>query len=323
MLDDVVGYLACPYCGGALRRTDESLRCGAGHAFDIARQGYVSLLPAGAKGGAGDTTAMVAARAAFLAAGHFADLAVEVAATVAEVAGDSVAGRGAEVAGGAPGRVAGVGAAGDAPGCVADVGAGTGYFLAAVLDRLPERLGLALDASKAALRQAAPAHPRLGAVGCDVWQRLPVADGAAVAALSVFAPRNGAELRRILRPGGRLVVVTPRPDHLQELVGPLGLLSVDERKDERLAGKLDGYFALAARRAHAWRPSLARAEAGTLAAMGPSAWHLDPQALADRVSGLPTVVPVTLAVTISVYDVRAPAEDPRGPGRGVSASRST
>jgi 23S rRNA (guanine745-N1)-methyltransferase len=302
VLDDVIRYLACPYCGGALRRAGGSLRCGAGHTFDVARQGYVSLLPAGAKGGGGDTAAMVAARARFLAAGHFAALAAELAASVA--AQDA--------------------AAGAAAGCVADVGAGTGYYLAAVLDRLPERRGLALDVSKPALRQAARAHPRLGAVGCDVWRQLPVTGGAAVAALSVFAPRNGAELSRILHPDGRLVVVTPQPRHLGELIGPLGLISVDQRKDERLAGKLDGYFELAQRREHVTTLSLTRDEAGAVASMGPSSWHLDAATLAARLSGLPAEVPVTLAVTISVYGVRAPADDPRGPGRdGAAASRST
>ncbi|HEX4061674.1 MAG TPA: 23S rRNA methyltransferase [Streptosporangiaceae bacterium] len=303
MLDDVIRYLACPYCADALRRDGGSLRCAAGHTFDIARQGYVSLLPAGSKGGGGDTAAMVSARAGFLAAGHFATLAEDLAKTV--LANTVLA------------------ATGDAPGCVADAGAGTGYFLAAVLDRLPGRVGLALDVSKPALRQAARAHPRLGAIGCDVWQRLPVADGAALAALSVFAPRNGAELRRILHPDGRLIVVTPQPGHLRELVGPLGLLSVDRHKDERLAGQLAGYFAATARSEHVTRLSLTRAEAGALAAMGPSAWHLDEATLAGRLAGLAARVHVTLAVTITVYSVRAPVDDPRGPGREAIPKRST
>src|SRR5688572_30940209 len=41
------------------------------------------------------------------------------------------------------------------PGCILDLGAGTGWYLARVLDRLPGRIGLALDLSKHALRRAA------------------------------------------------------------------------------------------------------------------------------------------------------------------------
>ncbi len=152
MLAEVIRYLECPYCGAGMADAGAALRCGRGHAFDIARQGYASLLPAGAKGGGGDTAAMVQARADFLAAGHFASLADDLARVAEEVAGS--------------GRV---------PCCLVDVGAGTGYYLAAVLGRLPERAGLALDISKFAVRKAARAHPRIGAVACDAWRRLPVA----------------------------------------------------------------------------------------------------------------------------------------------------
>ena len=179
MLDAVIRYLACPHCGAGLASDGTgALRCRSGHAFDIARQGYASLLPAGASGGRGDTAAMVRARADFLASGHFASLA------------------------GWP-RWWLTWCRRRPAGCVADVGAGTGYYLAAVLDRLPGLSGLALDASKFAVRKAARAHQRIGAVACDAWRRLPVADSAAAAVLNVFAPRNAAELRRILHPAGR------------------------------------------------------------------------------------------------------------------------
>jgi 23S rRNA (guanine745-N1)-methyltransferase len=302
VLDDAIPYLTCPYCGAGLRRAGGSLRCPAAHTFDIARQGYVSLLPAGATGGAGDSAAMVQARAGFLAAGHFAPLAAELAGMVAGELSGAAAGR-------EPAGQAGV------PGCVADAGAGTGYFLAAVLDRCPGRAGLALDVSKFALRRAARAHPRIGAAGCDVWRRLPVADGAAAAALSVFAPRNGAELRRILHPRGRLLVVTPQPGHLGELIGPLGLLTVDRHKDERLAGQLGSYFAVTARRSHVRQLRLAHPEVAALVAMGPSARHVDAGAVAARLARLPDPVPVTLAVTLQVYKVRAPVVAPGGPQR--------
>ncbi len=285
MLDDVLGYLRCPHCGGALAVAGTSLRCGTGHSFDIARQGYVSLLPAGSPGGAGDTAEMVRARRDFLAAGHFAAIAAALAAAAADYSPAEEEPR-------------------QVTGCVADVGAGTGYFLAAVLDRLPHHHGLALDVSKHALRVAARAHPRIGAVGCDAWRPLPVDDAAAGLALNVFAPRDGAELHRILRPDGCLLVVTPAAGHLAELIGPLGLLSVDERKQERLAGKLGPYFDLVGEQEHGGELSLDHTAVGALVAMGPSARHAEPEVMAARIAGLAEPVAVTLAVTLSVLRPR-------------------
>jgi 23S rRNA (guanine745-N1)-methyltransferase len=280
VLDDVVGYLRCPHCGAGLTRTGGSLRCPAGHSFDIARQGYVSLLQPGVAGAAGDTAAMVRARREFLATGHFAPIA----AALADAAAASVAGL--------------------SSGCVVDVGAGTGYYLAAVLARLPGHAGVALDVSRHALRAAARAHRRIGAVGCDAWRPLPVADSAAGLVLNVFAPRDGAELRRILRPDGRLLLITPAADHLSELTGPLGLLHVDERKRDRLTGKLGPHLDLIAERECRGVMSLDKAAVAALAAMGPTAWHTRPDATAGPIARLPEPVAVTLAVTVSVLQPR-------------------
>ncbi len=284
MLDDVLGWLRCPHCGRQLTRAGGSLRCGAGHSFDIARRGYVSLLQPGARGG-GDTAAMVRAREEFLATGHFAPVAAALADAAAAATGRETR----------PSRE---------PGCVLDAGAGTGYYLAAVLDRLPGLAGLALDASGHALRRAARAHPRIGAVGCDAWRPLPVADAAADVVLNVFAPRHGAELRRVLRPGGRLLVVTPAADHLAELTGPLGLLSVDERKRERLADNLGPSFDLVAEREHRGAMTLSHQEMAALAAMGPSSWHASQAATAERVASLPDPLTVTRAVSLMVLRPR-------------------
>ncbi len=279
MLDGVIQYLACPHCRAAMSREGSSLRCRSGHVFDIARQGYVSLLAAGTRPDMGDTADMVRARASFLSAGHFA----AVAEGLAEAASDALA-------------------AGSPEGCVVDAGAGTGYYLAKVLDRLPDRVGLALDASKTALRAAARAHDRAGAVGCDVWNRLPVADNAAVLALNVFAPRNGAEFRRVLRgPAARLLVVAPNRDHLAELIGVLGLLTVDEHKEERLERTLRPHFELVERRAIGKTLRLAHSDVAAAIAMGPSAWHADKTALANLIGDLPDPAPVTVSVTLSVF----------------------
>jgi 23S rRNA (guanine745-N1)-methyltransferase len=136
VLDDVVGWLRCPHCGGRLARADGSLRCAAKHTFDIARQGYVSLLQPGASGGAGDTAEMVRARNAFLATGHFAPIAAALADAAAPVAIATATPDG----GPAPDAA---GASPPAEPCRV-VGAGTGYYLAVVLDRVAEAAGLAL-----------------------------------------------------------------------------------------------------------------------------------------------------------------------------------
>ena len=104
--------LTCPVCGGVLHREERSLRCGAGHCYDIARQGYVNLLRSNQSKSKrhGDDKRMVAARTAFLDAGYYAPLRDAVAAAAAEFT------------------------AGDAD--VLDAGCGEGYYTAQVLHTL-------------------------------------------------------------------------------------------------------------------------------------------------------------------------------------------
>jgi 23S rRNA (guanine745-N1)-methyltransferase len=282
VLDDVVPFLACPHCGQGLSLGDGMLRCSTGHAFEVARHGYVSLLHgSGARRAAGDTLAMVRAREEFLGAGHLAALSRHIAAAAATAV--------------------------DGPaetGCVVDAGAGTGHHLASVLGRLPHRAGLALDASRHALRRALRAHPRIGAVLCDVWRPLPVRDGAAALVMNVFAPRNAAEMRRVLRPAGALLTVTPTGRHLHELVTGLGLLTVDERKQDRLSAQLGPHFELAARETHEELLLLDHRGVEAVVGMGPNAWHTDAAGLRRRIAGMPEPLSVTLSVTVSVHRCR-------------------
>ncbi|WP_431945415.1 putative RNA methyltransferase [Micromonospora marina] len=283
MDDSILARLRCPVCAEPLAETiagtARALRCPRGHSFDIARQGYVNLL-AGRAPHTGDSTEMVAARAGFLAAGHYDTVAAALATTAV--------------------RVAGV----DPYPLVVDAGAGTGHYLAAVLAALPGAAGLALDVSKPALRRAARAHPRAAAALADTWRRLPLADRSTAVLLNVFAPRNGPEFHRVLDPGGALLVVTPAADHLTELVDALDLLRVDPDKADRVAGSLGGHFAEESATEHRARLALTRAEVTTLVGMGPSAWHADPRRLAARIAALPDPVPVTLSVRLGVHRPR-------------------
>lgn len=237
----------------------------------------MSLLTGNALTANADTAAMVQARAAFLGAGHYGPLA----------------------------RALGSAAAERCPGaeCVLDAGAGTGYYLGAVLDALPGAYGLGLDVSKFAARRLARAHPRAGAATWDVWQPLPVRDGAADVLLNVFAPRNGAEFRRVLRPGGLLLVVTPTERHLAELREHAGLLQIDTAKEDRLHRVLaaDGHFVRESAEPLEYAVTLEAADVERLVSMGPAAHHLSGDEIAERAAALETPAGVTASFLVSVY----------------------
>ncbi|XTZ17737.1 putative RNA methyltransferase [Micromonospora echinospora] len=292
MHPDLLPHLRCPVCGQPMHQADaappRALRCPAGHSFDIARQGYVNLLT-GRAPHVGDTAEMIAAREEFLAAGHYDPFSAALATAAARAVPRPVRsgdGAGEPVA---------------YPDLVVDAGAGTGRYLAAVLDAVPTAVGLALDVSKPALRRAARAHPRAGAAVCDTWGRLPLADATVAVLVNVFAPRNGPEFCRVLRPDGALLVVTPTAEHLVELVDRLGLLRVDPTKGARVAGSLAGHFELIGQSTHRHRLQLTREEVRTLVGMGPSAWHSDPTRLTARIAALPEPVTVTAAVRLTRY----------------------
>ncbi|MFL6115119.1 MAG: putative RNA methyltransferase [Catenulispora sp.] len=262
MISDVLDWLSCPHCATALIGADDAgsgsrLLCEEGHAFDIARPGYVSLLAGAGSAGTADTPAMVADRAAFLAAGHYAgiaDLAAELAAEADRAAREThVSGEPNDT-------------------CVLDLGAGTGYYLARVLDAV-DRPGIALDISTHAARHAAKAHPRIGAVVADAWSGLPVRGRAAAVVLNVFAPRNARDMWRVLHPAGRAIVVVPEAGHLRELIAEYGLLAVDERKPERLREQFGGRFRVESEYPFRRTLTLEAQEVARVIGMGPNARH--------------------------------------------------
>ncbi|MET9328947.1 putative RNA methyltransferase [Tsukamurella sp. NPDC003166] len=272
----VLPALACPHCGGELEADGGTLLCPRGHGFDVARQGYVSLLAGDASGLIADDADMIAARERFFATGHYEQFHAAVAAAAVD----------------AP------------PGPVLDCGAGEGEYLARAVE-VRGGTGIGLDLSKPAARRTARRGPGIGAVVANGWARLPVADGAVAAVLSVFAPRNAAEFARVLMPGGRLVVLTPGPNHLRQLVGPLGMISVEEGKVARLDGALHD-FELLSRERHEWIMELTAAAATDLVAMGPSAHHGSPgerAAAIERLTASGTAA-VTASGTVSVYGLR-------------------
>jgi 23S rRNA (guanine745-N1)-methyltransferase len=270
----VAERLQCPLCSEPLAPSVGALACARGHRYDIARHGYVTLLAPDVRPATGDDAGMVASRAAVEAAGHLEPLTASIV------------------------DAAGAAASGDES-LVLDVGAGTGHHLAAVLRALPKAKGVALDVSRAASRRAARAHDSAAAVRCDVWSQIPLGHSTVDLALGVFAPRNGAELARVVRPGGTVVVVTPTSRHLHEL-RTLHTISVDPDKVVRLRRQLSPWFELTRVRPINWTLRLTRHQAAAVVRMGPAARHLTPD-FDDRVAAMCEPVLVTAAVQLRVF----------------------
>lgn len=276
---DLVAVLRCPVCADALALTDRTARCPQGHAYDLAKQGYLNLLPSASTGIDGDSAAMVGARTVFLGGGHYTpirDALILNAAASLQPDGEEL---------------------------VVEVGAGTGYYLAGVVGASATRRGLALDVSRYAARRAAKVDRRIGSVVCDAWQQLPLLDNSAQLILNVFAPRNAAEMARVLAPGGSLLVVTPNQEHLAELVGVLGLVTIDEEKERRLRESLAGAFVNTGREVVEETMRLDRGAVEQLVLMTPSARHLSYRELAQRIAVLPEPAIVTLSVTLSTWQL--------------------
>ena len=185
--------LLCPVCGAALNRMEKTWRCAAGHSFDIARQGYVNLLPVQQKHSLhpGDTREQVASRREFLKAGFYEPIADTLVRTATEL-----------------------GCAGP----VLDVGCGEGYSSTRLTAALGAEL-VGVDISKEAVRFAAAQHKDALWL-CATAAKLPVADGAVGTLTSLFALTVPGEFRRVLRRDGYFLQVLAAEDHL------LGLKSI-------------------------------------------------------------------------------------------------
>ena len=191
-----MSIFCCPICGGPLERGPSAYSCPAGHSFDLAREGYVHLLPANRMHSKmpGDDKGMAAARAAFLSKDYYAPLR------------DALCSIALERTGPAP--------------RVLDTGCGEGYYTSGVYQAL-RRAGRSVtlagtDISKAILRRAAKREKDVEFAVASSYH-LPVADRSIDLLLNCFSPLALEEFRRALRPGGTFLYVVPSEKHLWEL----------------------------------------------------------------------------------------------------------
>jgi 23S rRNA (guanine745-N1)-methyltransferase len=252
--------LRCPLCKFELTAAAGALVCRNRHSFNLAREGYVNLLRSGRRRPAagGDSAAQLRHRTAFLNAGHLDAIAKAIVEHFPR-----------------PNTQRAL-----RPWRILDAGSGTGHHLARIAATLAQPvIGLGLDISKDAARQAARRWPTFGFAVSDLWAEWPVHDATVDLVVSIFAPKNFREAARVLRPGGWLALAHPGPDHLIELRSRFGLL----RQHEGNAGRYDEMARLfvgptIATRLHG-HMILDGVMVRSVVLMGPNARHKDPSTL--------------------------------------------
>lgn len=283
MLSHIIDVLADPIDGTPLVGAEDFSRLvsESGHSYDVARQGYVTLAGGAGLRYSGDDAQMIADRETFLSGGHFAPFVEAVTEHVQDVVDQA-------------------GLSDDAQPLVCEIGAGTGYYLSHTLDSVAGSRGIGIDVSVHAAKRLAKCHPRVGAVIADAWARLPIADNSVDAITVIFAPRNAAEFARILKPKGQVIVLTADTGHLAELREPLGIIDVEAGKVDRMIEQAAGHLKpVGESDLVEFEMLLDQKSIASQIGMSPSARHIKPEALAERIAALPEQMKVTARAKIT------------------------
>lgn len=189
----------CPVCGDPLQRHPPAKHyaCQNQHSYDVAKEGYLNLLPVQYKHSKepGDSKAMMTARREFLEAGFYEPMAKAVAMMI-----DAINTKGQDLS-------------------LLDLGCGEGYYNRKLADCCvhSDRIALhGIDIAKFAVAAAAKKQPQARFIVASS-NRLPYPDRYFDIVLRIFAPSDDNELQRVLKPTGRLLTVIPGPRHLWQL----------------------------------------------------------------------------------------------------------
>lgn len=181
--------LRCPLCRQPLQLNPNGLACENRHQFDRAKEGYFNLLPVQNKHSRepGDAKEQLQARRQFLQAGFYGLLKERLQSLIPE---DTQT--------------------------LLDIGCGEGYFTRAFSEALPEAQIYGVDIAKIGVKLAAKSaldkNRNLFAVASAF--DLPFAEHSIDLITRIYAPSKDAELWRVIKPGGLLVIVAPAENHL-------------------------------------------------------------------------------------------------------------
>jgi len=245
---------SCPICSTSLVEASDNrgLRCDNNHQFDRAKQGYYNLLPVQHKKSKqpGDSKAMIAARADFLAGDYYQPLAQKLAETIESLQLPK-------------------------PMTMLDIGCGEGYYSRQIKRHLPCISQYGIDIAKPAIIKAAKADST-GHYAVASSDKLPLLNNSVDLIMKVYAPANDSELLRVVADSGMLLTVTPAARHLWQL---REFIYPDVREHDTQDTQFSG-FTLAQSQRLTYRITPTPAHRVALLQMTPFAWRANEQVTA-------------------------------------------
>ena len=181
---------ACPICQENLALLETSFKCYNRHSFDLAKFGYVNLVPQ-IKQSANYDKENFQNRQQILEAGFYQ--------AILEAVSDLLSNsKNAKT--------------------ILDIGCGEGFYSRKLQESHSEKTFYAFDISKDSVQIAAKSEPNR-AVNWFVGDlaHLPIKDASMDILLDIFSPANYGEFRRVLSKDGILIKVIPTKNHLKEI----------------------------------------------------------------------------------------------------------
>ena len=178
----------CPICKQKLNTLGNKYVCDKNHSFDLARQGYVNLLPVTSKKSLnpGDNELMTNARREFLAGGYYDKLLERICQILKQ--------NGVKI--------------------LVDSGCSEGYYTRKMADVCQNVY--AYDISKSAVKLASATDKKSHYFVASAFH-IPLENGSMDAVTKIFAPDSPKEFSRVLKGDGILIEVIPAEEHLLEI----------------------------------------------------------------------------------------------------------
>lgn len=240
---------SCPLCQENLTLVETSLKCDNRHSFDLAKFGYVNLVPQ-IKQSANYDKENFQNRQQILEAGFYQAILDALSTMLSSLETSKT---------------------------ILDIGCGEGFYSRRLQESHPDKTFYAFDISKDSVQIAAKSEPDW-AVNWFVGDlaRLPIKDTSMDILLDIFSPANYGEFRRVLSKDGILIKAIPTENHLKEIRQMVqNQLTKKDYSNQDIKEHFQEHFSIQSSQIASLTKSITAEQRQALISMTPLLFHVD------------------------------------------------